>query len=111
MEPPETKIAVLDMGSAYEAIIDDRHYVSGAQYGSVRLPAGVHKIRWAAMFGVSVMVDARGYASFEKISKVALEGGHVYKLRADRTTGHGFRAYLWIEDMTTGDVVDGEKKP
>ncbi|MBW6486857.1 MAG: hypothetical protein K0B01_11990 [Syntrophobacterales bacterium] len=40
------------------AIIDDMPYVPQAKYGSVKLPAGVHRIKWAVIFGVSVMVDA-----------------------------------------------------
>jgi len=110
-EPDERQLATIDMGAAYEAIIDDMYYVSRSEYGTVKLIAGVHKIKWATVFGVSVMVESRGYAAFGIISKVNFESGHVYKLCADRTTGHGYKVYSWIEDITTEKIVFGEKKP
>ena len=110
-EPDERQLATIDMGAAYEAIIDDMYYVSRSEYGTVKLIAGVHKIKWATVFGVSVMVESRGYAAFGIISKVNFESGHVYKLCADRTTGHGYKVYSWIEDITTQKIVFGEKKP
>ncbi|MHB8829979.1 MAG: hypothetical protein ACYC6Q_10690 [Syntrophales bacterium] len=108
---PESSLAELDMGTACEVFIDDMHYVSAAKYRSVALAAGVHRIRWAVVFGVSVMVDPSGYARYEALSDVNFEAGHQYKLSADRTTGQGYRVFFWIEDMTTGGVVYGAKKP
>jgi hypothetical protein len=109
--PPERELSTLDMGAAYELIIDERYYVSGRKYGAVRLPAGDHRIWWATSFGVSVMVEPSGQAAFGIVSDVSLEAGHTYRLCADRTTGHGYRVYHWIEDRTAGRVVWGEKKP
>jgi len=111
VEPPESELATLDMGAAYEAVIDDRYYVSGGKYGSVKLPAGPHRIHWNTWFGVSVMVEPSGQAAFGIVSDISLEAGHTYRLCADRTTGHGYKAYHWIEDRTTGRIVYGEKKP
>lgn len=111
IEPPESELATLDMGAAYEVIIDDRYYVSGRKYGTVKMPAGDHRIWWATWFGVSVMVEPSGHASFGIVSDVSLEAGHTYRLCADRTTGHGYRVYHWIEDRTAGRIVYGEKKP
>jgi hypothetical protein len=111
IEPPESKLATLDLGEAYEVFIDDMYYVSQTKYGLVKLLAGAHRIKWTVIFGVSVMVDARGYAVYETISNVNLEAGHIYKLSADRTTGHGYKVYFWIEDITSGKIVYGEKKP
>ncbi|MGE5855539.1 MAG: hypothetical protein ACM34C_03160 [Syntrophaceae bacterium] len=111
IEPPESELATLDLGAAYELIIDDRYYVSGRKYGAVRLPAGPHRVWWATSFGVSVMVEPSGQAAFGIVSDVSLEAGHSYRLCADRTTGHGYRVYHWIEDRTAGRVVWGEKKP
>jgi len=111
LEPPENSLAELDMGTACEAFIDDMHYVSAAKYRLVTLAAGVHRIRWAVVFGVSVMVDPSGYARYEALSDVNFEAGHQYKLSADRTTGQGYRVFFWIEDMTTGTLVYGAKKP
>jgi hypothetical protein len=92
-------------------IIDDMYYVFRGQYDIVKLPAGVHRIKWSTSFGVSVMVDARGYAAYEIISNVNFEAAHIYKLSAERTTGYGYKVYCWIEDMTTRKIVYGEKKP
>ena len=111
IEPSENELATLDLGATSEAIIDDMYYVSRAKHNTIKLPAGAHKIQWACTFGVSVLVEPAGYASFGIISKVHLEAGHTYRLSADRTTGHGYRVFMWIEDMTTGEIVYGEKKP
>jgi hypothetical protein len=111
IEPPESELATLEMGAAYELIIDDRYYISGGKYGTVKLPAGTHRIKWSTSFGVSAMVEPSGYAAFDIASEVYLEAGHTYRFFADRTTGHGYRVYHWIEDMTTGRLVQGEKKP
>ena len=111
VEPSESELATLDLGAAYELIIDDRYYVSRSKHATVQLPAGAHRIKWAAGFGVSVMVEPSGYAAFDIAAEVSLEAGHTYKFFADRTTGHGYRVYGWIEDRTTGKIVYGEKKP
>jgi len=110
-EPPESELSTLDVGAAYELIIDDRYYVSGRKYGTVKMPAGDHRIHWNTWFGVSMMVEPSGHASFGIVSDVSLEAGHAYRLCADRTTGHGYRVYHWIEDMTAARIVYGEKKP
>lgn len=111
IEPPEKELATLELGRAYEMIIDDRYYVSAEKYATVKLPAGTHRINWRTWFGVSVMVEPSGQAVFGIVSDISLEAGQTYKLCADRTTGHGYRVYHWIEDMTTGRIVQGEKKP
>jgi hypothetical protein len=111
IEPPVSVLTELDLGAAYEAVIDDMYYISKAKHDSVKLLAGVHRIKWSVVFGISVMVDARGYAAYETISNINLEAGHRYKLSADRTTGHGYKVFFWIEDVTTGNVVYGNKKP
>lgn len=109
--PPENQLATLYLGTASEAIVDDRYFISGQKYGVVKLVAGTHRIKWVASFGVSVLVEPAGHAAFGMTSIINFEAGHSYKLLQDRTTGHGYRAYLWVEDMTTGNVVFGEKKP
>jgi hypothetical protein len=111
IEPPESELVTLDLGAALEAIIDDRYYVSMEKYGTVKLPAGTHRIKWVTEFGFSVMVEPSGYAAFQFISDFFLEGGHMYKFFADRTHGHGYKVYSWLKDMTTGKIVDGEKDP
>ena len=111
IETTESELATLELGSAHEAIIDDRYYVSRAKYTSVKLLPGLHKVAWETGFGLSVMADPKGYAVFGMISRVILEPGHTYRLSADRTTGHGYTVFSWIEDRTTDKIVFGEKKP
>jgi hypothetical protein len=111
VEPAESEFAVLDLGTADEAIIDDTYHVSRRKYSTAKLLAGVHKIKWTASFGVSVLIEPSGYAAFGVISNVNFEAGHVYKFSQDRTTGRGYKVFFWIEDMTSGKIVWGTKKP
>ena len=111
VEPAENELATLDLGKAVQAIIDDMYFVSTQHYRTIKLIAGTHTIKWTAVFGVSVMIEPTGYASFKGISKINFEPGHTYKFFQDRTTGHGYRVYTWIEDVTTGKIVWGERKP
>jgi hypothetical protein len=111
VEPAESELATLDLGTAAQAIIDDMYFVSGKNYRTVKLIAGMHTIKWVALFGMSVLVEPSGYAAFQVISKINFEPGHTYRFFQDRTTGHGYKVYTWIEDMTTGKIVYGERKP
>ena len=56
------------------------------------------------------MVNASGFDSAETDKMATLAVGHTYSIEADRTTGHGYRMFLWIEDGETGEVVAGVKK-
>jgi hypothetical protein len=107
----EEELCTLDITQAYDVIIDDMHYVNSGKYGTVKLAAGPHKIKWVGNFVVSVLVEPSGHAIFNVISDVNLEAGHDYKLLMDRTTGRGYKVYFWIEDTTTGERVWGRKKP
>jgi hypothetical protein len=109
-ERPDTEIVTLRLGSASELIIDGMK-VDRSDYGSVTLLPGPHEIRWSTWFGVSVLVDPSGFATRESEQVVVLKTGHTYILKADRTHGHGYRTYLWIEDTSSGEVIAGTKKP
>jgi hypothetical protein len=110
-EPTENELATLDMGTAAQVIIDDMHLVSGREYRTVKLIAGIHKVKWASLFRISLLVEPTGIAGSGRISRINFEPGHTYKFFQDRTTGYGYKLYTWVEDMTTGKVVDGEKIP
>ena len=43
----------------------------------------------------------------ERSFEAEFKAGHVYELHADRTTGPGFRVYMWIKDAATGEIVAG----
>lgn len=107
----EDELCTLDITQAPEVVIDDMYYVGAGKYGTVKLTAGAHKIKWVSHFVVSVLVEPSGHAAFSIISDVTFEAGHAYKLLNDRTTGRGYKVYFWIEDTTTGETVWGRKKP
>ena len=110
-ELPDSDVATLKFGNGVYIVEIDDLRVSAADYGAVKLLPGVHTIRWEATFMVSVMVNASGFDRAELENGALLSAGHTYILEADRTTGHGYRMYLWIEDAKTGEVVAGVRKP
>lgn len=110
-ELPDSGVATLKFGNGVHAVEIDGLKVSSADYGAIKLVPGVHAIRWEAIFLVSVMVNASGFDSAEADKMAILSAGHTYTIEADRTTGHGYRMYLWIENTETGEVVAGVKKP
>jgi len=107
---PLAELAVVQLGDAYDTEFNGRP-VSRRDWSEVHLLPGEHTIRWQAEFGVSVMIEPSGFASRGREAGVQLEAGKVYRLRADRTTGPGYRTYLWIQEASTGAVVAGTRKP
>lgn len=107
---PDSEVATLKFGSGVHTVEVDGLKVSSADYGTIKLVPGEHRIRWESMFIVSVMVNASGFDSAEADNMANLAAGHTYSIEADRTTGHGYSMYLWIEDAETGEVVAGVKK-
>jgi hypothetical protein len=110
-ELPNSSVSEIEMGYANYLIVDGMYYAEGVEHSSVRLLPGEHKLNWSTTFGVSVLVDARMRVGMSVDEKVNLEAGHTYRIFADRTTGHGYRTYTWIEDVGTGKVVAGMKMP
>ena len=112
-DQPDEKVATVQSVSAYLAAIDGKrlkHSDPHKFYDQAKLLPGSHVIWWGKTFYVSVLVDPRGLATYEKSATINLKRGHVYTLHADRTTGPGYRAYLWIEDATTGGVIAGQRR-
>ena len=107
---PATELAIVQMGDAERAEFDGR-VASGRDWTEVHLLPGEHRIRWQTEFGVSVMVEPSGFATGGNDVRVTLAAGHVYALKADRTTGPGYRMFFWIRDETTREVIAGEAKP
>ena len=85
--------------------------VDGKQYGAIKLLPGTYRIRYRATFAVSYAIDSRGRVSREVTATVVLKAGHTYELRAERTTGHGYKLFFWIEDVQETSIIWGEKKP
>jgi hypothetical protein len=107
---PDTEIATLHLGHASEVIIDGMK-VNRSDYDSVTLLPGRHLIRWKTWFGVSVLIEPSGFATRQAGQVLDLKAGHTYILKSDRTTGPGYRTYLWVEDAQSGEVIAGKKKP
>ena len=107
---PAAELAIVRMGDAGRAEFDGRA-ASSRDWTEVHLLPGEHKIRWQSEFGVSVMIEPSGFATGGNAARVTLAAGHIYSLRADRTTGRGYRIYLWIRDETTRETIAGEPKP
>lgn len=107
---PAAGFAIVRMGDAGGAEFDGRG-VSASDWTEVHLLPGAHRIRWHTEFGVSAMVDPAMFVTGGDEASVTLEPGHVYSLRADRTTGPGYRMFFWITDDTTRKVVAGTPKP
>ncbi len=98
------------MTDAYYAKIDG-FKVERADYQQVLLLPGKHEIRWGKWFAISVMVDPSMLREGEGEVVADLLAGHTYELHADRTTGHGYKMFFWIEDAESGEVIAGTRKP
>jgi hypothetical protein len=107
---PASDIAIVRLGDAGVAEFDGR-VAERTDWSGVQLAPGKHAIRWQTEFGVSVLVEPSGFATGGNEAQVELIAGHVYTLRADRTTGPGYRMFFWIRDETAQQVVAGVPKP
>jgi hypothetical protein len=107
---PDSEISTLHLHNASNATIDGIS-VSRRDYSIIQLSPGEHQVRWTSVHGVSVLIERSGFAEKKSAHKVDLKRGHNYRLRSDRTTGHGYIIYHWIEDVDTGEVVAGTEKP
>jgi hypothetical protein len=108
-ELPDSDVATLVFGEGVYAVEIDGLKVSSSDYGEIKLTPGEHHIRWGATFLISVMVNASGFDRIETGNDANLVAGHTYTIHADRTTGYGYRMYLWVEDTETGEVIAGTK--
>ncbi len=86
-----------------------KHPDPSKYYHEAHLLPGAHTVTLIRDFSVSILLVPGGRITASKSFLVIMEAGHVYELHADRTTGPGFRVYLWIEDARTGELVAGQK--
>lgn len=107
---PDSELVTLKFGDEVRELVIDGMKVRRSDYGERKIIPGRHEISWGAEFMVSVMVNASGWAETSTTKVVDLEAGHSYAINADRTTGHGYQMYVWIEDAETGEVVAGVRK-
>ena len=99
----------LDDG-VYQMKIDGMTFHRG-DYTTAKVKPGEHEIDFTAMFGVSVLVNSNGWDAAGTSEIVNLEAGRTYSAQSDRTTGHGYQMFVWIEDVDTGEVVAGSRMP
>lgn len=109
-ERPDSELATLAFGDRVYTMEVDGLKVSSGDYSEVKLLPGEHRINWGATFGVSVMVNPAMFDRADAEQVVKLAAGHRYRVQADRTTGAGYRMFVWIEDAASGEVVAGQKK-
>jgi hypothetical protein len=97
VHPGENELATLDLGIQPAAIIiDDMYVVSGNDYRTVKLIAGMHTIKLHSAFGTTAMVEPSGVAALETI-QINFEPGHTYR--------------LFLDTMTTGKIVNDGRTP
>lgn len=109
-ERPAAELATLDVTGVDSVIIDGLE-VSRWDYGTVLLLPGEHQLVSTETFGFSVLIEPAMLGTFESTLDVTLAPGKVYKVIGDRTTGHGYRIYFWVEEVQSGKVIAGEMKP
>ena len=106
----ESQVVKINLSDAYYALIDGLS-VKRPDYQCVLLLPGEHEIYWGKFFTISVLIEPTMYKKGEGSAKVNLKAGHIYNLHADRTYGHGYQMFFWIEDAESGEVIAGIKKP
>ncbi len=111
---PDAEIAIIRGVSAglYEVEGErlwKKHPDPDKYYNEARMLPGAHTVTLIRQFSVSIWLVPGGRMTVSRSFLVIMEAGHVYELHADRTTGPGFRVYLWIADATTGELVAGQK--
>jgi hypothetical protein len=106
----ESEVVKVNLTDVYYVIIDD-FKVARSDYQQVLVLPGEHVIRWGEWFTISVMVDPAMFREGRGEAVVDLIAGHTYELHADRTTGHGYSMFFWIQDAESGEVIAGTKKP
>jgi hypothetical protein len=109
-ERAAAELAVLDLSRVDRVTIDGLR-INRWDYDRVELLPGAHRIVSVKGFGFSVMVEPAMHGSFERALDVTLAAGKQYKVIADRTHGHGYRVYFWVEEVASGEVIAGERKP
>ncbi len=107
-DSPRDQLAVLDWSGwgAPRVLEIDGEKTTGPRVA--KLPAGRHTIRYGGWFGASVLLNPRMGDTYDLVATIDMKAGHVYEPKRERVYGYrAYRDYLWIEDMTTGEVVAG----
>jgi len=111
LEYLEADVANLELVDVDWVRIDGGERIARKGHRQIEVSPGRHHIEWCRTFGVSFLVDPSMSQAYVARENLTLEAGHTYLVAADRSHGQGYRAYLWIEDADSKDVVAGFKKP
>jgi len=109
-ELDDSELAIVRLDGVYQMKIDGMSFHWG-DYATAKVLPGEHEIDFTAMFGVSVLVNSSGWDAAGTTAVTTLEAGHTYSAQSDRTTGYGYQMFVWLEDVDTGDIVAGSRKP
>lgn len=106
---PPGELAILLMGDVPSVSIDGLD-VGITDYQAVHLLPGQHTVslRWQWFLNQMEKTSKRGET--ERTIETNLAAGHTYILFTGITLWH-HQCYFWIEDVNSGDVVGGRKKP
>jgi hypothetical protein len=108
---PDSQLATLVLDPAVPEIHINGFRVNSDDYGSIELLPDIYRLSWGSSYLVSVMVDSSGQGEAHIDTTAQLQAGCTYFVKFDRTTGHGYKIYLWIEEEQSGAVIAGERKP
>ena len=90
----------------------DGHKSAGYRYGSYHVRPGQHmaKVRYVGHGPVDLCSEFECIFAHRASLTInfTTEAGHEYRIPAER---RGERNWIWVEDITTGKVVAGEKPP
>ena len=113
-ERADSEIAVIRSVGAAVTMIDGRSIPTHPDpknfyYRDFHVLPGEHEFRVHRVWLASIYVAPSGFIDASRDFTLKVEAGHTYQVLADRTTGHGYRLYFWVEDAAVKAVVAGEK--
>ena len=118
---PQGEVAVLDWsdcGVSCHVEVDGKAMPRNALFLTGRFPIekitlrpGRHVIDYKGTFGYSGAMYTRHFYSISHSATLDMQPGHHYVIRHERTSGWGVgnvSDFLWIQDQTTGAILEGE---
>jgi hypothetical protein len=107
---PVAELATVKLGDAYAVVVDGLT-ASHGDWDMVVLPPGHHRLDCMVEYGASVVLEPTGLGHATSRLESNLTAGRTYVIRFARSYGQHRHAWLWLEDVETGEVVAGRKKP
>ena len=117
---PDNELVILDWSSCdvfCQVVVDGKGMPRNALFLTGRFPIkkislrpGVHAIEYHASFGYTGPLYTRQFYTISRSAKLDMRAGHHYVIRHQRTAGWGVGNVadaLWLEDKTTGEILEG----